>query len=370
MHTVDLAEQVHHDLEGDGACGDTGTAVRVYLALQAKDVGAAACCVAEASDIDLLARSTCIQRKDSPLDAPARQAPAEYTTRGLTAVHVLSRDCTDLALVREVVARTPQALGEKAGFFPDGKSAQWVPIHFAASNNSSVDVLRLLLDVGGADQLRMETNDGSLPIHVAANHNSSVDVLRLLLDVGGVDQLQAKDQDGDLPIHFAASFNSSVDVLRHLLDVGGADQVRMKNEHGALPIHAAAGSNSSVDVLRLLLDVGGPYQLRMKTNDGRLPIYLAAKLSSSIEVARLLLGRGSPRCVGNDLWDFVDEDKYDLALLLFEAGVEVKPSELEFMPRILRCAAARVSASSVLSSYLTDNHSPLGVAVRPLPSNA
>lgn len=83
MHSVDLAEQVHLDLEGDGACGDTGTAVRVYLALQAKDVDAAACCEAEASDIDLLARSTCIQRKDSPPDAPARQAPAECTTRGL-----------------------------------------------------------------------------------------------------------------------------------------------------------------------------------------------------------------------------------------------------------------------------------------------
>eukprot|EP01043_Picozoa_sp_COSAG02_P012732 COSAG02_NODE_497_length_21092_cov_43.948650_6_plen_134_part_00 len=47
-------------------------------------------------------------------NAPSGQ-DAPYATRGLTAVHVLARDCSDVILMQEMVARKPQALNERAG---------------------------------------------------------------------------------------------------------------------------------------------------------------------------------------------------------------------------------------------------------------
>ena len=70
-------------------------AKHVYLALRSKDAAAAARCVAEATDDDLLVRSPWEQRQEN---TPSGQ-DAPYATRGLTAVHVLARDCRDVDLL-------------------------------------------------------------------------------------------------------------------------------------------------------------------------------------------------------------------------------------------------------------------------------
>ena len=155
-------------------------AKHLYLALRSKDAAAAARCVAEATDDDLLGRSPWEQRQEN---TPSGQE-APYATRGLAAVHVLARDCSDVVLVKDVIARTPQALNERAGIDSDGNALQAVPMHYAAQENSSVDVVRLLLEIGGAEQLQVKAQDGNLPMHCAAAMNSSVDVLRLLLGRG------------------------------------------------------------------------------------------------------------------------------------------------------------------------------------------
>ena len=168
----------------DGGEGDV--AKRLYVALCAEDLVAAARCVAEASDDDLLVRSPWEQRQEQPRALGPGNEVA-YATRGLTAVHVLARDCHDVHLLRQVVERTPRALGEKAGMLWDGSEANQLPMHCAAWKNSSVDVLRLLLEIGGAEQLQVRDRKGRLPMHWAARENSSVDVLRLLLEIGGAE---------------------------------------------------------------------------------------------------------------------------------------------------------------------------------------
>ena len=116
----------------------------LYLALRSKDAAAAARCIAEATDDDLLVRSPWEQRQEN---TPSGQ-DAPYATRGLTAVHVLARDCSDVTLMQAMIARAPQALNERAGISRVDKALQALPMHFAALKNSSVDVMRLLLGRG------------------------------------------------------------------------------------------------------------------------------------------------------------------------------------------------------------------------------
>ena len=225
----------------------------LYLALRSKDAAAAARCIAEATDDDLLVRSPWEQRQEN---TPSGQ-DAPYATRGLTAVHVLARDCSDVILMQAMIARAPQALNERAGISRVDKALQALPMHFAALKNSSVDVMRLLLEIGGPEQL------------------------------------QVKDQNGWLPMHFAARENSSVDVMR------------------------------------------------------------------------LLLGRGSPRfATSRQVRAIVGRNRDDIPELLIMAGVEMPEASIRGLPQRLRETVARMSVSSVLSSYFDDNISPFDAAVR------
>eukprot|EP01052_Picozoa_sp_SAG31_P040721 SAG31_NODE_5969_length_2233_cov_17.813964_1_plen_274_part_00 len=99
--------------------------------------------------------------------------------------------------------------------------------------------------------------NGMLPIHIVAWENTSANVVRVLLEVGGVEQLQATTEHGSLPMHYAVGKNTSVDVVQVLLEVGGAEQLQARNKNGMLPMHYAAQQNTSADVVRVLLVVGG-----------------------------------------------------------------------------------------------------------------
>jgi hypothetical protein len=163
---------------GGSPAGRGDVAAHVYLALQSEDSGVAARCVAEATGTDLLVPSVWEQLQDTSPPTPGQEP--RYATRGLTAVHVLARDCRNLDLMGQSLARVPKALGEKAGCLPDGRNAKWLPVHVAAMENSSVDVSRLLLDVGGVEQLQATDGEGRLAMHLAAWNNSRSQILLFL----------------------------------------------------------------------------------------------------------------------------------------------------------------------------------------------
>eukprot|EP01052_Picozoa_sp_SAG31_P045221 SAG31_NODE_8175_length_1502_cov_4.948681_1_plen_192_part_00 len=179
------------DVDGESMARDD-LAKHLYPVLWVEDVAAATRCIAKASDDKVLVRSVWRQQDMPPWSLGEEDA---YVTSGLTALHVLARDCHDVALVRRAVARAPQALSERAGITPESEQAAWnprsiclrgsLPMHLAALSNSSVDVVRLLLEIGGAEQLQVKNEKGALPMHLAAEQNSSVDVVRLLLEIGG-----------------------------------------------------------------------------------------------------------------------------------------------------------------------------------------
>eukprot|EP01043_Picozoa_sp_COSAG02_P031096 COSAG02_NODE_2013_length_10111_cov_24.161039_2_plen_636_part_00 len=291
-------------------------AAQLYLSLDAQDLEAAARCVAEASDSDLLQPSAWKKRQPPHKSTETGGDDTAYATWGLSAVHVLVRDSQALAFIRQVLVRVPCALSATGGRYKNGAEAQWAPIHLAAAYNS-VNVVRLLLQVGGADQLEAETSKGDLPIHVAAVYSESVEVVQCLLDFGsGADQLQAETSKGDLPIHLAAAHSKSVEVVQCLLgenrgrlsvevvqcllgenpgrlaNLISGERLWERNLEDCLPIHLAAAYSTSVEVVRLLLHVGGIDQLNAVDSEGCLPIHLAAAYNSSVEVVQCLLAFG------------------------------------------------------------------------------
>ena len=127
--------------------GHEDVAARLYLALQAGDLAAATRCMAEASDTGLLQPSAWKQRQPKSRMRGSSKDPARttYATWGLSAVHVLVRDCRQMALVRQVIVRVSHALGARGGRFQEGTEAQWLPIHMAASYNQVVHGTSLAL---------------------------------------------------------------------------------------------------------------------------------------------------------------------------------------------------------------------------------
>jgi hypothetical protein len=220
----DLAAQLYVALRGGGAEGAGGA---VALLLDAADA-AGMCRVSEWTE----------RRPPEDGEPPAK---APYATRGLTALHVLARDCTDAEMVRRGIALAGAGGLKTAGGFSrhnDKKAGGWLPIHLAAWRNSSPEVVRVLLSEGGVEQLQAKTAKGRLPIHLAAQCSSSPEVVRVLLSEGGVEQLQAKTAKGSLPIDLAATINTSADVLQALLCAGSVVEAELcKN---ALDTHQAA----------------------------------------------------------------------------------------------------------------------------------
>jgi ankyrin repeat protein len=230
-------------------------------------------------------------------------------------------------------------------------------------------VVRCLVELGGAEQLRATCKYGMLPMHYAARSNPSAEVVRCLVELGGVEQLRATDKDGWVPMHWAAHSNPSAEVVRCLVELGGVEQLRATTtKDGWVPMHWAAQSNPSAEVVRCLVELGGVEQLRATTTrDGAVPMHYAAHSNPSAEVVRYFLGRGcnrNPRTYNGvtPLQVAISHNKEEqVAMVLVEAGAETAGVHLSAS---LRRVSANVSVASVLSSYFADNVTPLMAAVR------
>eukprot|EP01047_Picozoa_sp_COSAG01_P095238 COSAG01_NODE_25981_length_727_cov_0.949045_1_plen_200_part_10 len=155
-------------------------AAQLCLALRrAGGSGGAAAPLLDAADAAGMCRvSEWTERSPPEYGEPPAEAP--YATRGLTALHVLARDCTDADIVRRGIALAGADSFKTAGGFlgSNDKQGKWLPIHCAALSNSSPEVVRLLLSEGGVEQLQVKDSDGWFPIHHAAQSNSSPEVVR------------------------------------------------------------------------------------------------------------------------------------------------------------------------------------------------
>ena len=127
------------------------------------------------------------------------------------------------------------------------------------------------------------TEGKGIPLHLAALQNSNVEVVRLLLERGGAEQLAAQDQDGRIPLHLAAEQNSNVEVARLLLGRGSPRS--STDRYGRTPLdRALRASADRAETLQLLVEAGAALDGAVQ----RLPPSLQAA-ARSVSVSSVLL---------------------------------------------------------------------------------
>jgi ankyrin repeat protein len=185
-------------------------------------------------------------------------------------------------------------------------------------------VVALLLERGGAEQLRAKDAHGRTPLALAEQHRRPQAIMALLCPptadlVVAVEEVEEREeeegpeepdeqeeeeeeeQQQQQQQREAARGGTRYppdELLEFLRLRAGATPkairaaISAKGEYWRLPIHSALREDKGVGLVRGLLDEGGAEQLRAKSSAGGLPIHQAAMYSSSAEVVVLLLERG------------------------------------------------------------------------------
>ena len=187
-------------------------------------------------------------------------------------------------------------------------SRYWTPLHYAAGNPESVDIL---LNKGADASLTDE--NGILPLHLAA-YLEKPESVKLLLDAGSDANALGRFKSGtDLgpqrtPLHYAVGNPESVSTL---LDKRA--DVSLADKHGILPLHLAAHL-AKPESVKLLLDAGSDAnalgRLKSGTDPGgqRTPLMFASRSEETeraLEVIELLIEKGVDLLARNDDGDNV-----------------------------------------------------------------
>lgn len=161
------------------------------------------------------------------------------------------------------------------------------PLMRAACNNHPA-MVRLLLERGANPEARVLTENGDTPLHVAAQYGY-LDVIRVLLDVGGanIEQTNYKHYSGETALLRAIHFKQ-FGTVQLLLDRGA--NIEHADKHGETPLFYSLSSLCPLSLLENLLDRGANIGHQNKKKET--PLYLAVK-GRSVEKCALLLDFGA-----------------------------------------------------------------------------
>jgi len=167
------------------------------------------------------------------------------------------------------------------------ETKQWLPLHFAAFNCMSQDVVRFLLDIH-QPAVFSQTRRGQLPF-LLSMHNMRSEVLDELLQPNP-DALDSCDRHGNTALHYASHYCNPDGAKKAL--AWNPEIAVLKNFKDELPIHKAfvhvRKDNQQkrwrqLELLRIILDEN-PETVSQVDKEGNLPLHLAVGFNASYEV--------------------------------------------------------------------------------------
>ena len=162
-------------------------------------------------------------------------------------------------------------------------STGWTPLHVAA-RNGQLELIEILLSVGGRKLMTMVAGEAGTPLHQAARRGHKDVVTRLLNEGCPVD---IRDSNGFTALYVAAQRGQVVIIemlVNHGFDVNAVD-----NE-GMTPLHSAANCGQ-LESIHTLLRLGGRKSLTKIANTPGDPLHLAV-IHGQFESVNTLLRSG------------------------------------------------------------------------------
>ena len=209
----------------------------------------------------------------------------EIDDKGMTALHHALQKSNFpifIELVQVLLELFPQGLKVRDN---NGN----LPIHFACSSNSPINVVKLLISTF-PEGVREKTERGDLPLHSACMGHASVQLIQLLLDVYP-NAAREKNQGGHLPFDLAVSHSffdpsqSNLDIIKALYN-SYPDAASIKT-NSSLPLHDALEMNAPFNVIKFLVDVF-PQGVRERDFIDNLPLQWACNSGAPLDVVKLL----------------------------------------------------------------------------------
>ena len=158
-------------------------------------------------------------------------------------------------------------------------------LHYVCVYGASVDVIKMLVDIGGEELVMAKDKDNWTAMHYACRYGASVDIIKMLVDIGGEDLVTAKNvnNNNNTALHYACDKGASVDVIKMLVDIGGEELLMAKNKDNYTALHLACLNGASVDVIKMLVDIGGKELVMAKCNGNRTALHDLCEYGASVD---------------------------------------------------------------------------------------
>jgi len=209
----------------------------------------------------------------------------DASTMGLLPLHfACAQRHPRIENIKSLLMAYPEAIR-----IPDARG--WLPLHWAARNCMSLDVVNLLLEINPRAALE-PTARGQLPF-LLAMANKRIEVVEVILDANP-DAVDSIDSKGDTALHYAAK-HCNPDAAKRVLAIN-PDIAVAKNFKEQLPIHKAFSFIRQdatrlrwrqLELLRIILDEN-PETVSQQDKDGNLPLHLAVSYNSTVEVVEAI----------------------------------------------------------------------------------
>ncbi|PAA80056.1 hypothetical protein BOX15_Mlig005929g1 [Macrostomum lignano] len=165
------------------------------------------------------------------------------------------------------------------------------PLHLAAWRQGA-DSMQLFKNELGTFCFQQQGRFKRTPVHQAATNRTSKEALRWLINECGSEALKVTDEHGNTAVHLA-SCKQDEDSLKLIKDCLGCLVFMVRGRHGFTTVHyAAMNVNGDASLLWFVKELGSSCLLEKGTALDQTPLHLAAQHQGErpIDVARRSLG--------------------------------------------------------------------------------